>query len=275
MRQFAPATVVWAAGGTRRHAALTGRAVDEAYYEWAWQEQLRLAKLFFDLGVRVLFMPGLGPPQVREVGPYRERLVATIKRLGSQASLHAYHQMNVRVRFYGQQHMPELVSMCSEVEAATRDLGPQVLWWSFVVEHSEEALWDAMRAAIGARATSLQEARLAFYGEDVAPVDVFIGFGKLQAGYLMPPLLGEQADLYWTAFPSYMLTEQHLRTIFWDHRFARQTWTADKTERYEGIERTGLAKRYGESLVLGVGERVGSFWYPMLSPGEGAPGSET
>jgi hypothetical protein len=134
-----------------------------------------------------------------------------------------------------------------------------------VVEHNDEALWDALRAAIAARATSLEDAVQAFYGEVIPPVEVFVGFGKLQAGYLMPPLLGEHADLYWTAFPSYMLSERHLRTIFWDHRFARATWSADKSRRYDGIDATDLSQRYQQPLILGVGRQTGSFWYPRVS----------
>lgn len=265
VRELAPHTVVWAAGGTRRQAVIEGIDLETGYYNWSWRRQLGSAAQFFDLGVQTLFAPILGPPQAREVGPYRNKLFDVLQRLGDDASLEFYRQIGARVRFYGQQHVPGMAELSDRVEAATRDLGPQTLWWSMVVEHEEEALWDAIQAAMHAGATSLAAAARAFYGEDVAPVDVFIGFSKPQTGYLMPPLLGERAALYWTVFPSYAMTEEHLRTIFWDYRFGRATWRADKTQRYEGIQTSSLVQRYEQQpSILGVGQRIGAFWYPWM-----------
>ena len=264
VRELAPQTVVWAAGGTRRQAVIEGIDLASGYYDWSWRRQLGGAALFFDLGVQTLFAPILGPPQAREVGPYREKLFGVLQRLGDDTSLEAYRAMGARVRFYGQQHVPGMDELAAHVEAATRDLGPHTLWWSMVVEHEEEALWDAMQAGMRSAATSLSAVVRAFYGEAVAPVDVFIGFSKPQAGYLMPPLLGERAALYWTVFPSYAMTEEHLRTIFWDYRFGRATWRADKSRRYDALLTSSLAQRYEQSLILGVGQRIDQFWYPWM-----------
>jgi hypothetical protein len=86
VRPLAPRTAVWAAGGTRRQAALEG--VPEAeYFDWAWQGQMDGVALFFTLGVQCLFAPVLGPPQVREVGPYRAALFTALSRLGDEQSL--------------------------------------------------------------------------------------------------------------------------------------------------------------------------------------------
>lgn len=267
-RALAPQTVVWAPGGTRRQAALEG-VPRERYFDWAWEHQFRCVAQFFRLGVQTLFVSVLGPPQVREIGPYREQLAPALARLCDEASLAAYMQMGAQVRFYGQSRIPGLAEHCARIEEQTRAAGPLTLWYELVVERETEALEDALRAASAAGATSLEEAVRAFYGQNLAPVDVFIGFGKTQAGYLLPPLLGERADLYWTAFPSYMLSEEHLRDIFWDHRFARATWTADKSARYQQAAALGLGERHQEGLTLGVGERVGPFWYPRCADATG------
>src|SRR5256885_3759643 len=74
MRALAPRTVVWAAGGTRRQATLAGMAINATYHRWGWQQHLERVALLFDLGVQTLFTPLLGPPQAREIGPYREVL---------------------------------------------------------------------------------------------------------------------------------------------------------------------------------------------------------
>src|SRR5262245_15659920 len=102
VRELAPQTAVWAAGGTRRQAVIEGVDLAAGYYNWSWRRQLDGAALFFNMGVRTLFAPILGPPQAREVGPYRSKLFEVLQRLGDDASLEVYQRMGVRVRFYGQ-----------------------------------------------------------------------------------------------------------------------------------------------------------------------------
>jgi hypothetical protein len=260
---WAPQTVVWAPGGTRRHAIAAGVPLDNSYIDWAWEQHMRCIKLFFTLGVRTLFAPILGPPQVREVGNYRERLFDTLWRIADPPSMEIYRRLGIRVRAYGHQRIPGLSDIIAKLVSETAELGPYTLWHTMIVENEEEPFTDALQAARQAGATTLDETVRAYYGEPVPPVDVFIGFGKLQTGYLMPPLLDRKASLYWTTFPSYMLAETHLRTIFWDYSFARATWIADKSRRYEAVDPRRLqqaAERPGG--IIGVGRRDGVFWAP-------------
>jgi hypothetical protein len=267
---YAPQTVVWAAGGTRRQAVAVGVALGASYIDWAWEQHMRCIELFFALGVQTLFVPILGPPQVREVGAYSERLLATLWRIADPASMAIYRRLGIRVRSYGHQRIPGLPDVVAQLESATCEQGPRTLWQTIIVESEDEPLADVLQAARQAGATTLDESVRAYYGELVPPVDVFIGFGKLQTGYLMPPLLDRKASLYWTAFPSYMLTETHLRTIFWDYRFARATWVADKSHRYDSVDPHTLqqaAERPGG--IIGVGRRAGAFWTPEHLSDEG------
>src|SRR5947208_730230 len=57
---WAPKTVVWAPGGTRRHAIASGVPLDDSYIGWAWEQHMRCIELFFALGVQTLFAPILG-----------------------------------------------------------------------------------------------------------------------------------------------------------------------------------------------------------------------
>lgn len=260
-RPYAPKTVVWAPGGTRRHAALAGLSVDKSYFDWARTLQYEKVKLFFDLGVQTFFSLVLGPPQIQEVGLYQKHVYDGLAQVYDAQSMEFYRRIGAQVRFYGQQHLPFNTEKFAEVERLTAGNGPRVIWWTMVIQRPEEALWDATQAAMAAGARTFEDAVRAYYGADVDPVDVFIGFGKPQLGYLMPPLLGERASLYWTTFPSYQIEEEDLRTIFWDHRFGRTTWHSDKTNRYEGIGQSGLRERYQRRGIIGVGERIGTFWH--------------
>jgi hypothetical protein len=260
----APQTVVWAPGGTRRQAIAAGVPLDNNYIDWAWTQHMRCIELFFTLGVKTLFAPILGPPQVREVSDYRERAFASLRLIANPPSMEIYRRLGIRVRAYGHQRIPGLSDIIAQLESETADLGPHTLWHTMVVESEGEPFADALQAARRAGANTLDESVQAFYGELVPPIDVFIGFGKLQTGYLMPPLLDYKASLYWTAFPSYMLTETHLRTIFWDYRFARATWVADKSRRYESVEPFAFQQAAERpDGIIGVGHRAGAFWQPM------------
>jgi len=264
VQPVAPRTVVWAAGGTRRYAVLQGIAGDD-YYAWALERQLDGAALLLDHGVRTLFMPIIGPPQIREVGHYRERLLPMQQLLISKPALLRYAALNCRVRLLGHETLPGLSDIATTLEQATANLQQATIWWVFIED--EHALVSAMlRAAVAAQASTWAEAVRAYYGEDLAPVDVFIGFGKLEAGYLLPPLLGEQADLYWAESPSYAMTEADVRRIIWDHRFARQTWMAEKNQRYAGIVDSPLPDYYARHDILGIGQTIHGFWRPQPTP---------
>src|SRR5690349_23889732 len=72
----APATVIFAPGGTRRQAALAGIAPQsDEYAFWSREQMIACAHRFFALGVRHLFMSIMRPRQLAEVGRYRERLL--------------------------------------------------------------------------------------------------------------------------------------------------------------------------------------------------------
>lgn len=258
-------SVVWAAGGTRRQARLAG-VPDEAYVAWALERQLEVAARFFERGVRHLFVPVLGPPQVREIGPYRERLFGTLRAIGSPAARAAYARMDVRVRAYGHEQIPQLPELVGELAAATAAARGGTLWYALVVNHEQEALEAAVRAAAAAGATTHPEMVRAFYGEEVPPVDVFVGFGKPAVGYLMPPLLGERASCYWTTHPSYELSGEDIDRIFHDATVTRATWRADKQGRYDELDPEALRAYYAQRHTLGVGEQRHGFWYPRPAP---------
>jgi hypothetical protein len=83
---------------------------------------------------------------------------------------------------------------------------------------------------------------------------------------LIPPLLVGQVQGYWSQQPGYSLTEAQLRTIFYDYAYLRPTWREEKLER----AREALVHRqaWEEGPILGLGMRLGPFWYPapMVSP---------
>jgi hypothetical protein len=233
---------------------------------WALERQLQVAALFFERGVKHLFLPVLGPPQVREVGPYRERLFGTLQAIGTAEARAAYARMDVRVRSYGHAGIPQLSALMEQLAAATAGHRRATLWYTMVVADEMEAITAAVQAASAAQATTHEAMVEAFYGERVPPVDLFIGFGKPMTGYLMPPLLGERAACYWTTHPSYELSGEDIDRIIHDATVERATWRADKQDRYGALDPQALQRYYAQRYILGIGAQRGGFWYPIPAP---------
>jgi hypothetical protein len=65
---------------------------------------------------------------------------------------------------------------------------------------------------------------------------------------------------YWSQQPGYSLDQEQLRTILYDFAYVRPTWQVDKTGRAEQV----LAQRklWEQRRIIGLGKRVGPFWYP-------------
>src|SRR5262249_39727047 len=144
---------------------------------------------------------------------------------------------------------------------ATPDRWEHTLWWT--VTPSDDAPWDAVLSA-GARTRA--EAIRALYGEDIPLATMFISFGKPIVIYdLIPPLLVDRLQCYWIMRPGYRLDEPMLRHILYDYAYTRKTGSGPSwSERYAnlGIQRGA----WSTQAVLGVGQRMGPFWYPVPFP---------
>jgi len=83
---------------------------------------------------------------------------------------------------------------------------------------------------------------------------------------LLPPALMGQVQCYWSQQPGYTLTETQLRTILYDYAYLRHTWQKEKLERAK--EALVHRQAWEEGPILGLGIRLGPFWYPapMVSP---------
>lgn len=258
----APATLIYAPGGTRRRAALAGLdPQSDAYAEWSRQQMLRSFELFFGLGVQHLWVTVLRPAQLAEVGPYRERLLRWLAEgLAGEPALAAYAERGWRARLVGAGELPELAGAAARL-AATGGAGPTV--WYYVTADAAGP-WRAALARLAApRGPGESEVR-ALYGEEIPAATMLIGFGKpIIAADLLPPLLAGELQCYWSQRPGFEQDEGTIRRIFYDYAFTRRTWRQDKASRYRGLADDRRRWERSPALVLGLGERApGEFWYP-------------
>jgi hypothetical protein len=268
----APATVIFAPGGTRRGAALAGIAPhSDDYARWSRDQMIACAQRFFALGTRHLFMSIMRPRQLAEVGRYRERLLDWIDwGVAGPEALADYRRHGWRVRLLGAASLPELQPAANRLSAENCPLDAPTLWFYAVPEADSTNQWllDAMRRTTAHDSKRLQQA---LYGEDIPPATIYIGFGKpILVPDLLPPLIAGEAQCYWLQQPGYAIDETTIRRIFYDCAYLRSTWTLDKSARYHDLEtQRDLWER---PAVLGLGRRVGAFWYPQARLGDPCDG---
>lgn len=260
--KIAPASMVYAPGGTRRSAVFAGMEPWSNHYLcWAREQTMRSCDLIFQHGVRSLLTPAFTPGNLQEVNRHSHQILKWVDWvLAGPESLADYAARGWRVRLLCDERIPELRVIAERLRAATPAQSQHTLYWTTAL--TPTAPWEQLlTAAVKAQAGTLAEAMQALYGEEIAPVTLFLAFGKPLLSFdMIPPLLLGQVQCYWSQQPGYSLTETQLRTIFYDYAYLRATWRAEKLER----AKAALAHReaWEDGPFLGLGMRLGPFWYP-------------
>jgi tuberculosinol/isotuberculosinol synthase len=101
-----------------------------------------------------------------------------------------------------------------------------------------------------------------YYGEDLPPISIFIGFDKFSV-FDMPLLSTGEEDLYYSVSPSPYMTERQLRAILYDHIYVRRTPEPD----YQNLPKEELDwlrdyYRKNKDLAFGVGKIKFNLWLP-------------
>lgn len=262
----APETVLFAPGGTRRRAALAGVSPQsDEYARWSRERMITCIDVFFRCGVRNLFASMLRPPQLAETGHYRERLMSWLDwGLSGPEALADYQRLGWRVRLAGAEHIPELQDTVARLQSATPMHWQHTVWW--YVSPEPESHWTLLlEAAQRTQARTQAEIIRAMYGEDIVPARLCLSFGKpMIAADMLPLVLAGDIQCYWMQRPGFELDDIALRSILYDYAYLRSTWTQDKSQRYTDI--TTQRAVWEQPLILGLGRRIGGFWYPMNDP---------
>jgi hypothetical protein len=264
--RIAPETMILAAGGTRRAAALAGISPQsEDYVTWTYQRMNACFSLIFEHGVRHLFTFAIISTQLEEeTAVYRQRLLKWVDwGLAGPQALADYQQAGWRVRLLGSEGIPDLAATAARLRDHTPADSERTLWWYVVPD--PESQWEWILTAVQrSQAQTRIEAIEALYGEQIPLASLYLGFGKpLVTPSLFPPLLVGKLHCYWTQQPGYDLSRRDLRHIFYDYAYLRATWQKDKTGRAEAAVTHREAWERGP--ILGLGQPLGPFWYPADS----------
>lgn len=261
----APSSVVLAVGGSRRAAALAGFAPHSGgYARFSRERMMAQIELLFAFGVRHIFTAAIRPGQLAETGPYRKQILQWADEgLAGDAALADYARLGWRVRLLGIEDVPELQATAARLIAATPEAFTQTVWWT--VSSTTATPWEHLLAATSRTGARTQaEAIRALYGEDVPPVSMLLSFGKpMIVPDIVPPVLIGDMQAYWYQRPGYALDDLALRRIWYDYAYLRRTWRSNRDNRYDDIARH--KSLWDNDIVLGLGRRVGDFWFPELS----------
>jgi hypothetical protein len=261
--KVAPASIVFAPGGTRRAAVLAGLpAQGDDYAHSQRTEMLNCFGLMFDHGIQNIFMALLIEKHFKEKTPdYQEHIIDWINwGIAGEESLAHYARHGWRGRLLCSEIEPRLKGAAHRLETQTASVSDKTLW--FFLGVSPESLLRRLVAAIEKTEDRTYEGIVrTMYGEQVPPATLYLAFGKPSISLdLLPPLLTRDLQCYWSQRPSFSLSERQLRTILYDYAYTRHTWRKDKTGRAEKALVHRSAWEQGPTIGLGV--RLGPFWYP-------------
>lgn len=268
VHDIAPQTVILTNGGTRRHAVLAGVSpVSDAYAHWTRVQMINCLSLIFGHGIQHIFTTVLAETNYNEVTPgYREKLAQWIEYgLASPKALDDYAARNWRVRLMGTESWPELQEIALRIQEATSTNSGPRLW--FMASSSDEHHWEKVFSVVQEN-HGLTRAQIIrkIYGEDIPLATLYIGSGKPQITTSnVPAILIGSLQCYWRQHLGYDLDELTLRKILYDYAYLRKTWEKDKSGRAE----KALAYRsaWDDPPVLGIGTKLGPFWYPAPHDG--------
>ena len=271
---------VFPVNGTRRwfmleHGDKIGNDFFEAYMEVSIRNHVGLCKMLFDHGIETILAPVVGRELMRRGDEYTKRV--GIDGLARTASDPIYREFfeayNVKVRFYGDyrdvlsgtDYEYGLKSIYELTEVTKQNTRFQLFFGVFADEATETIARLSVEHYLAHGSVPDQEALVRkYYGEDLPPVSLFIGFDKFSV-FDMPLLASGEEDLYFSASPSPYMTERQLRAILYDHIYVRRIAEPDYTKLTEE-ELDWLREYYrtNKDYAFGVGKLKFNLWLPDM-----------
>jgi len=275
---------VFPVNGTRRwfmleHSDKIGNDFFEAYMEVSIRNHVGLCKMLFDHGIETILAPVFGRELMRRGDEYTKRV--GIDGLARTATDPIYREFfeayNVKVRFYGDyrdvlsgtDYEYGLKSIYELTEVTKQNTRFQLFFGVFADEATETIARLSVEHYLAHGSVPDQETLIRkYYGEDLPPVSLFIGFDKFSV-FDMPLLASGEEDLYFSASPSPYMTERQLRAILYDHIYVRRMAEPDYTKLTE--EELGWLREYyrtNKDYAFGVGKLKFNLWLPDMGNDE-------
>ncbi len=269
---------VFPVNGTRRwfmleHAGQIKNDFFEAYMDASIKNHVDLCAMLFEHGIEILLAPVFGRELMRRGDEYTQRVgIDGLVRTATDPNyLQFFARYDVRVRFYGDYRdmltgtpYEYALSSIYELTEATKDNQSFRLFFGVFADEFTETLSRLSvehylaQGSIPDKQTLIRN----YYGEELPPVSLFIGFDKFSVFDM--PLLGTGAeDLYFSVSPSPYMTQRQLRAILYDHLYVRPTPEPDYTTlATEELHWLREYYRTNQDYAFGVGKLKFNLWIP-------------
>jgi hypothetical protein len=270
---------VFPVNGTRRwfmleHADKIGDDFLKAYMDESIKNHVQLCAMLFEHGIDTILAPVFGRELMHRGDEYTKRvgMDGLVRTATDKSFLDFFAQYNVKVRFYGDYrdvltgtpYEYALKSMYEVAEATKHNTSLRLFFGVFADESLETVARLSVEHYLAQGAVPDKQTLIRkYYGEDLSPVSMFIGFDKFSA-FDMPLLSTGEEDLYFSVSPSPYMTERQLRTILYDHIYMRRVSEPDYTK-LSSNDLDWLRNYYRghKDHVLGVGKLKFDVWLPQ------------
>jgi len=266
---------VFAVNGTRRWFRLENpnEKINLAGYLDAMVDvHIRLSRLLFEHGIETVVLPVFGPELLDRNG-YEDIAWNGLHRLATDPRLLEYYAaQDVRVRFYGDfadafQTPPwsELLAPFSNLREKTACHMKNRLFLGACAQDAAEAIIKKTLEYYreNGQAPSRSDLVKLYYGENIDPANLFIGFDSFSA-FDMPLLDVGSTALYFTVCPSPYLTTTQLREILYDYLFMRSAAEFHDPMKMDQSALENMRSFYNANRkqTQGIGFLMDGIWYP-------------
>jgi tuberculosinol/isotuberculosinol synthase len=271
---------VFPVNGTRRwfmleHAGDISGDFFDAYMDAAIRNHVELCTMLFSHGIDTILAPVFGRELMRRGDEYTRRvgIDGLVRTATDERYRRFFEEYDVRVGFYGDYrdvltgtpYAYALQSMYEVTDVTKKNTEFRLFFGVFADDATETIARLAVEhflaeGSIPDKQTLIRK----YYGEDMPPVSLFIGFDKFSA-FDMPLLATGAEDLYFSLSPSPYMTERQLRAILYDHLYVRPTPEPDYQELTSG-ELDWLRDYYRKNRdhAFGVGRLQFNLWIPHI-----------
>jgi len=247
----------------------------EAYMHTSIQNHVDLCAMLFDHGIQTLLAPVFGRELMRRGDEYTQRVgIDGLVRTATDKNYRDFFEKyNVKVRFYGDYrdvltgtpYEHALKSIYEVTEATKHHTAFQLFFGVFADEVTETISRLSVEHYLAQGSIPDKEALVRkYYGEDLPPVSMFIGFDKFSV-FDMPLLTTGEEDLYFSISPSPYMTTHQLRAILYDHMYVRRIPEPDYTKLpAEELNWLRDYYRHNKDYAFGVGKLKFNLWFAEI-----------
>ena len=270
--------VVFPVNGTRRwfmleHGGKIGDDFFGAYMDASIKNHIHLCSMLFDHGIQTILAPVFGRELMRRGDEYTRRVgMDGLVRTATDKNYRAFFEKyDINVRFYGDYRdvltgteFEGVLGSLYKVMESTRKNRHFNLYFGVFADEATETISRLSVEHYLAHGTVPDKSVLIhqYYGEDLPPISIFIGFDKFSV-FDIPLLATGEEDLYFSISPSPYMTQRQLRAILYDHVYIRRTPEPDYTKlEPQDLEWLREYYRNNKDQALGVGKLKFNLWLP-------------